>query len=152
LPALKRVKRIASANKSGPFMGSEFSFEDLSSFEVGKYRYRFLRDAELEGEPVYVVEYYPTYAHSGYQRMISWIDKKAFRVLLTEFYDRKNDLLKTLTYRDYHQYLGQYWRAHRMTMVNHQTEKTTELNWSDYQFQVGVKESEFNQNGLKRSR
>ena len=30
LPAMKRVKRIASSNKSGPFMGSEFAFEDLS--------------------------------------------------------------------------------------------------------------------------
>ncbi|MCG8379472.1 MAG: outer membrane lipoprotein-sorting protein, partial [Proteobacteria bacterium] len=34
LPALKRVKRISSKNKSGPFMGSEFAFEDLTSQEV----------------------------------------------------------------------------------------------------------------------
>ncbi|HCM05717.1 MAG TPA: outer membrane lipoprotein-sorting protein, partial [Oceanospirillales bacterium] len=37
LPALKRVKRISSRNKSGPFMGSEFAYEDLSSFEIEKY-------------------------------------------------------------------------------------------------------------------
>ena len=36
LPALKRVKRIASKNKSGAFMGSEFSYEDLSAFNVKK--------------------------------------------------------------------------------------------------------------------
>ena len=42
LPALKRVKRIASNNKSGPFMGSEFAFEDLSSQEVEKYTYKYL--------------------------------------------------------------------------------------------------------------
>ena len=34
LPALKRVKRIASANKSGPFMGSEFAYEDVASQEI----------------------------------------------------------------------------------------------------------------------
>ena len=39
LPALKRVKRIASKNKSGSFMGSEFSYEDLSSFDADKYSY-----------------------------------------------------------------------------------------------------------------
>ncbi|MBT3816289.1 MAG: outer membrane lipoprotein-sorting protein, partial [Methylococcales bacterium] len=33
LPALKRVKRISSSNKSGPFLGSEYAFEDLTSFE-----------------------------------------------------------------------------------------------------------------------
>ena len=44
LPALKRVKRISSVNKSGPFMGSEFAFEDFSGQEVGKYSYLWLRD------------------------------------------------------------------------------------------------------------
>ena len=44
LPALKRVKRIASRNKSGPFMGSEFSFEDLASFEIAKYSYKFIKE------------------------------------------------------------------------------------------------------------
>ena len=47
LPAVKRVKRIASMNKSGPFMGSEFAFEDLSDQEVEKYTYRYLLDEEL---------------------------------------------------------------------------------------------------------
>ncbi len=37
LPSLKRVKRISSKNKSGPFVGSEFAYEDISSQEVGKY-------------------------------------------------------------------------------------------------------------------
>ena len=50
LPAVKRVKRISSVNKSGPFMGSEFAFEDFSSQEVGKYSYNWLRD-EPCGEP-----------------------------------------------------------------------------------------------------
>ncbi|MGB1091371.1 MAG: outer membrane lipoprotein-sorting protein, partial [Oceanobacter sp.] len=44
LPALKKVKRISSRNKSGPFMGSEFAYEDLSSFEVEKYTYKYLQD------------------------------------------------------------------------------------------------------------
>ncbi|MDX2456508.1 MAG: outer membrane lipoprotein-sorting protein, partial [Gammaproteobacteria bacterium] len=49
LPALKRVKRIASDNKSGPFMGSEFAFEDITSQEVDKYTYKFIRDDTLNG-------------------------------------------------------------------------------------------------------
>ena len=36
LPALKRVKRISSANKSGPFLGSEFAYEDLASAGSGE--------------------------------------------------------------------------------------------------------------------
>jgi hypothetical protein len=52
LPALKRVKRIASNKKSGSFMGSEFSYEDLSSFEPEKYSFKYLRDETLNGERV----------------------------------------------------------------------------------------------------
>ena len=59
LPALKRVKRISSRNKSGPFMGSEFAFEDLSSFEVEKYSYKFLAEEELNGLSTFKVEQYP---------------------------------------------------------------------------------------------
>ena len=44
LPSVKRVKRIASRNKSGPFMGSEFAYEDLSSFELEKFKFQWLRD------------------------------------------------------------------------------------------------------------
>ncbi|TQV89823.1 outer membrane lipoprotein-sorting protein [Aliikangiella coralliicola] len=152
LPALKRVKRISSSNKSGPFMGSEFAFEDLSSFEVGKYTYQYLREEDLGELKTFVIEYYPTYKHSGYKKLISWIDQKEYRVLKTEFYDRKNDLLKTLTYSDYQHYLGKYWRSHKMSMVNHQSEKTTELLWSNYQFRVGLDDSSFNRNSLKRIR
>ena len=152
LPALKRVKRISSANKSGPFMGSEFAFEDLSSFEVGKYQYKYLGDEILHGMKTFVVEYYPTYKHSGYKRLVSWIDQTEYRVLKTEFYDRKGANLKTLIYDDYQLYLGQYWRSHKMSMVNHQSDKSTILEWSDYQFKVGLEDSSFNRNSLKRIR
>lgn len=152
LPALKRVKRISSANKSGPFMGSEFAFEDLSSFEVGKYQYKYLRDETLNGMNTFVVEYYPTYKHSGYKRLVSWIDQTEYRVVKTEFYDRKGASLKTLIYDDYQLYLGQYWRSQKMSMVNHQNDKSTVLQWSDYQFKAGLEDSSFNRNSLKRIR
>ena len=61
LPALKRVKRISSANKSGPFMGSEFAYEDLTSQEVEKYTYKWLRDEALDGRSAMVIERYPAY-------------------------------------------------------------------------------------------
>lgn len=152
LPALKRVKRISSSNKSGPFMGSEFSFEDLSSFELEKYNYKYLRDDEIDGKPVYVVESYPTYEHSGYTRLVNYIDQKEYRILKTEYYDRKNALLKTLVNSEYKLYLDDYWRAHKMEMQNHQKGKATILTWSDYEFKTGVDERDFSKNALKRIR
>ncbi len=152
LPALKRVKRIASRNKSGPFMGSEFAFEDLASQEVEKYTYKFIRDDELDGKPVFVMERYPVSKYSGYTRQLAWIDKERYIPLKIEFYDRKNALLKVLVFRGYKQYLDKYWRADEMFMDNKQTGKSTLLTWKDYRFRTGLKDSDFTRNSLKRAR
>ncbi len=152
LPALKRVKRISSSNKSGPFMGSEFAYEDISSQEIEKYKYKFIKDEDLNGRATFVNERYPQYKHSGYTRQLVWIDKQMYQPLKVEFYDRKGELLKTLTYHDYKQYLNQYWRSDRMEMVNHQTGKSTTLLWSEYQHKIGLTDRDFDKKSLKRAR
>lgn len=152
LPALKRVKRIASANKSGPFVGSEFAYEDLTSQEVARYRYRWLRDEAIDGRTAHVQEETPAYAHSGYTRRLVWLDQAMLQPLKVEFYDRRNALLKTLTFHDYTQYLGRHWRPARLHMENHQTGKRTELAWKTYRFQTGLGARDFDRNALKRAR
>ncbi|MGK2234101.1 MAG: hypothetical protein ACI92O_003319 [Colwellia sp.] len=152
LPSLKRVKRISSRNKSGPFMGSEFSFEDLSSFEVDKYRYNYLGDEKINGLDSFMVEQFPVDENSGYTRRIVWIDKAEYRVQKVDFYDRKNALLKTLSYTDFKQYLDKYWRPASGLMTNHQSGKSTELKWSNYAFKTGLVDGDFNTNTLKRAR
>lgn len=152
LPALKRVKRIASANKSGPFIGSEFAYEDLTSQEIEKYTHKWLRDETLNGRDTFVVEQYPAYENSGYTRRVVWIDKERYHPSKIEFYDRKNTLLKTLTSSDYAKYLGKYWRPARMEMINHQTGKSTSLIWENYRFNNGLSDRDFDRNTLKRTR
>ncbi len=152
LPAVKRVKRISSRNKSGPYLGSEFAFEDLSSFEVKKYKYNYLRDEVVAGIDCFVIEATPQYKHSGYTRTTLWIDKKRYIVLKIDYYDRKNSLLKTQTFHGYNQYLMQYWRPDEMRMVNHNNGKSTTLLWENYQFRKGLTKRAFDRNALKRAR
>lgn len=152
LPALKRVKRISSSNKSGPFMGSEFAYEDLSSQEVEKYTYRYLRDEAMDGRQHFVIERFPVDKKSGYTRQVVWMDQEEFRVWKVEYYDRKESLLKTLAFSDYNQYLDQYWRAGVLQMDNHQTGKSTTLNISDFRFGNGFSDKDFNRNSLSKVR
>jgi len=152
LPALKRVKRISSVNKSGPFMGSEFAYEDFSSQEVGKFSYRWLRDEACGDRTCHVSERKPLYEHSGYTRTISWVDTTDYQARKIDYYDRKNALLKTLTFDDYKLYMDKYWRPHEMFMVNHVTKKTTNLTWTDIRFQTGLDANDFSKNSLKRAR
>ncbi len=153
LPALKRVKRISSRNKSGPFMGSEFAYEDMSSQEVEKYTYKYLRDEPCgDGLTCFVSERYPIDKYSGYTKQVIWLDTEEYRPIKIDFYDRKDSLLKTLTLTEYQQYLGQYWRPHKLEMVNHQTGKKSIVNNSNYQFKTGLTDSDFNKSKLKRLR
>lgn len=152
LPSIKRVKRISSDNKSGPFMGSEFAYEDLSSQEVEKYTYSYITQEQIDGSNVHVVERDPVDAKSGYTRQVTWYNESnGYRIEKVEFYDRKNSLLKTLTYSNYELYLDKHWRAGQMHMVNHQTNKETTLVFSDYRFQSGLTDNDFSQNSLKRA-
>ncbi|MEO0974722.1 MAG: outer membrane lipoprotein-sorting protein [Pseudomonadota bacterium] len=151
LPALKRVKRISSANKSGPFVGSEFAFEDFTSTELNKYSYRYVGEDEVDGLKVDVVECTPRYENSGYTRLRCYYDQEVYQTRKLEFYDRKNSLLKTLELTDYREYQG-VWRAHRLHMVNHQTNKETDIMYEDYDFGVDYDDGDFVRGVLTRIR
>jgi len=98
------------------------------------------------------VERYPVDPKSGYTRQVGWIDKEHYRVIKIDFYDRKNSLLKTLTFNGYEQYLDKYWRADTAKMVNHQTGKSTELLWNNYKFNNGYTNRDFDQRSLQNAR
>jgi outer membrane lipoprotein-sorting protein len=142
LPAVKRVKRIASSNKAGPFMGSEFAFEDLASQEVERYSYRFVGQDTLNGLPAFVVERDPVDPKSGYTRQRVWYDQQHYRPLMIDYYDRKDALLKTLTFERYQAY-GSFWRARAQLMVNRQTGKRTRVEFGEFRLDAGLTPAEF---------
>lgn len=152
LPALGRIKRISSSNKSGPFMGSEFAYEDMSSREVGKYSYKWLRDEPCGELTCFVVEAYPQYAKSGYTKLTSWIDTKDYRTQKTEFFNRRGDLFKILRLSDYKLYLDKYWRPGKLFMENIITGKKTWLIWSRFDFRTGLQENDFSRGRLKTAK
>lgn len=152
LPAIKRVKRISSSNKSGPFMGSEFAFEDLSSQELEKFTYKYIKMEKVDTNLCYKVERYPVSKTSGYKKNIVWFNKKNYRVEKITFYDRKNSLLKTLRFTKYKKYKGKYWRANKMYMKNHLNGKKTHLKFTNYKFGIKLTDEDFTQNALKRAK
>lgn len=152
LPALKRVKKISSRNKSGPFVGSEFAFEDISAQEVEKYNYKYLGEEKVGEFDCFKIERFPLDKYSGYTRQIVWMEKADYRVVKVEYYDRKKSLLKTLQASEWNLYQDTFWRAHKSLMTNHQTGKATRLTFADYKFKSGLVDSDFTKNSLKRAR
>jgi outer membrane lipoprotein-sorting protein len=157
LPALKRVKRISASNRTGPFMGSEFAYEDLAGDEVGKYTYQWLRDEPCPGEEgasrtCFVVERRAKDEDSGYSRQVVWIDQDEYRTIQIDYFDRSGSRLKTLSLADYRQYLERFWRPLQMLMVNDRTGRRTRLEWSSFEFRTGLTANDFTPQSLTRIR
>lgn len=149
LPTLKRVKRVSSSNKSGPFMASEFSYEDMMPPEVERYRHRFLGMVRCGQQQCFKLERIPVDRDSGYKRQTAYLDNEHYRVHRVDYFNRRDKLLKTLYMTNYAQYKRQFWRAANMTMVNHQSGKTTHLIWGPYRFQNGFSSSDFSKTAMK---
>lgn len=151
LPALKRVKRISSKNKSGAFMGSEFSYEDVSSFNIEKYDYvdKEAKENKLKNKDVYIVNRYPNYKYSGYTKQVSYIDKKTFLTLQIDYYDRKDFLLKSAYFSDYKLINGVY-RNGTIHMKNFSNSKESILVWNKESIKNGLSNKDFHKRVLKK--
>jgi len=128
LPSSHRVKRISSGNRNGSFVGSEFSFEDLTSADARKYRWQYTGQETCGTAKCLVLSAVPKDASSAYSRRVIVVDQE-LRVSRVELYDRKAQLQKTLTYADW-QKVGRYDRARTWTMKNAQSGKATTLHFS----------------------
>ena len=133
-------------------MGSEFAFEDMSSFEVEKYSYKFEREEACGELTCLVSEWIPQYDNSGYSRSVIWHDTTEYRMQKIDFYGRRGKLLKTLVPENYQLYNERFWRPLKLEMTNHKTGKSTLLLFKDYEFGVGLSERDFDQSALKSAK
>jgi outer membrane lipoprotein-sorting protein len=149
LPAIKRVKRISSRNKSGSFMASEFSYEDISSQNYKNYSYS--GEAELvkrEGVEYFKVLRVPKDKHSGYSKQIIYIDTKEYLARFGEYFDRQGRVLKKIYFSKYILLDGVY-RVHKIMIKNIQNKKESSLIWDKDAIKVGLTKRDFSKRVLK---
>jgi hypothetical protein len=143
IPGLKRKMRVKAANITGAFIGSEFAIEDLRSQYPEKYEITLLGEEEHDGKMCWKLQRVPQVKETGYSKHVVWMDQKDFLVLKTDFYDKKGDLLKTLTTHDWRQYNDAFWRANKSSMVNHQTGRSSDMLMQEIELGIKLKKSSF---------
>ena len=158
LPSSKRVKRIAqtASSKSGAFMGSEFTYEDLTGADARRYNWSFVGTESCNGVTCAKLEATPKDGSSAYARRIVSIEIGQERVQSVDFFDRSGALLKSLHYGNYAQVAGaggsSYWRASSWTMDNKQTKRTTVLSFSAMKVGTGLSAGDFSSAKLDANR
>jgi hypothetical protein len=148
LPASHRTKKVSSSNRTGAFVGSEFSFEDLTGNDIRKYTWTYVDTRPCGAASCFVVDAVPTDPDSAYSKRTVFVDRAEFRVQSIDFFDKRNVKTKTLTYEDYTELDGKFWRARTWTMKNHETRKSTVIRFSSMKIYNGFSENEFSPSAL----
>jgi len=149
LPAFKKVRRISSKKKGDAFMGSDLSYEDLSSRNLDENEYNRLDDEIVNGKDYYVLEITPgKEANSSYSKHVSWIEKSSLVGVKEESYDKRGRLKKVKEFT--FQILKDYHVIKRVFVKDVQKNHTTEVTFSDVQVDSGIDKNLFQEKNLKR--
>ncbi|MDR0401356.1 MAG: outer membrane lipoprotein-sorting protein [Treponema sp.] len=153
LPNRGRVQRIAAADGSKSFVGTDFSNDDISSADrdVDLDRHSLLREEDLEGNPCYVIQSIPKDSSYQYGRMIQWIDKNNRVCRRIDLYDRKNVLVKTLEILKLEEKDGRL-SPIQTRMTSRAAGTYTQINVDDIRYNARIPEGIFTQEYLATGR
>ena len=149
LPALKRIKRISSRNKSGSFMASEFSYEDIASQNYKNYTYsENVKTVMMNNTEHFKITRFPKDKNSGYSKQIIYINTITYLAHFGEYYDRKKRLLKEVSFLKYKKIDGVQ-RIQKMVMKNIQNRKMSTLIWDEDKIKLNLSRNIFSKRALK---
>jgi hypothetical protein len=153
LPSLKKVKRIAAGDREGSFMGSDFSYADMSSHDLDDSDYKVLTKEKINGKECWVVESIPKpESDSLYGKVITWVDMESYVTLKVDFYGKdKNTKIKELT-MDNIQKIDGYWSPQITKMTTLKTGHSTLLEYKQIKYDIPLKDGFFSVNFLRTGR
>lgn len=149
LPAFGKVRRIVSNAKTGTFMGSDFTYEDMGDRNLNDYNYKLSKQEKVNGKDCWVVESTPkSGVTTDYSKIISWIWQDEFTDIKEEYYDKKGNLKKVKTTEL--QKVSKYWIPTKISMKDVKTNHRTDLNFSDVRVDTGLKKDVFDTSHMTR--
>jgi len=155
LPALKKTKRIAASNKSGSFMGSDFSYADMTDRPLSKYDYTLIQESEIDGHPIWVIQSIPTEEdeidETGYTKSIQFVRKDNYVAIRAKIWLKKGRRHKYMEVKELTQIDG-IWVSTLMTMTTKKGKQTlhkTLLRTSDVKFDQPLVFDDFSVRGLE---
>ncbi|MBU0581166.1 MAG: outer membrane lipoprotein-sorting protein [Candidatus Margulisbacteria bacterium] len=150
LPAFNKVRRIVSSARKENFMGSDFTYEDMSTRKLNDYTYNLLVDEKFGEYDCYVVESTPQETvDTSYGKIKSWIWKDDFLPVKEEYYDRLGYLKKVKVLSEIKK-IKAYWIPFKMTMEDLQKEHKTELSFKNIKVDTNIPAEYFHTRYLTR--
>jgi len=148
LPALNLVQRVAARDSRSSFVGSDFSYEDISGRDLEADTHRVLQNEVLGSRQTVVIESVPT-READYAKKLSWIDQVTFLSLKEEYYDVQGALYKVFMADEIRDVQGLPTITKR-TMTNVKTGHKTEVVLETVAYNVGLGDEIFTERALRR--
>lgn len=148
IPAVDLIKPISADDKNSSFVGSDFTYEDVSGRHWTEDNHRFVRDSLLDDKAVFVIESIPKKAYKGFARKVSYIDTLTYIPLREEYYDKKDKLARIFR-ADRVELIEGIPTVTVRSMENVKKGSRTVLEFSSIAYNVGLKESLFTERYLK---
>jgi hypothetical protein len=156
LPALKKTKRIASGDKSGSFMGSDFSYADMTDRELDNYDYELLKQDQIDGHKVWIVQAIPNSEkeidETGYTKSIFFVRQDNDVAIRAKSWVKKGRRHKYMEVKELEQIDG-IWVAteiHMTTKKDRTTLHKTILRSSNVRFNQDIPDGEFTVRRLEK--
>lgn len=149
VPALNMVRRIAAQDKHSSFVGSDFTYEDISGRNADEDTHSIVREEKLGEVDCHVVKSIPKAGDMDYGYKLSWIDKKGFLPLREEYYDKREALYKVFTAQEIKDIKG-FQTVTKRTMKNLQSGHSTEVLFSKVDYNIGIEDSLFSERYLRQ--
>lgn len=149
IPAVSMVKRIAAQDKRSSFVGSDFTYEDVSGRDIEDDTHVIEREEKLGGRDCYVVRSTPKVADADFGYKLTWVDKANFLPLKEDQFDRKNAAYKNFSADEVVVIKGNP-TVTRRTMKNQQTGHRTEATYANTDYEVGIDDSLFSERFLRQ--
>jgi outer membrane lipoprotein-sorting protein len=156
VPAVDLIRRIAADDKRSSFVGSDFTYEDVSGRDVASDTHSLLRSEKLENRDCFVIESIPK-EPTEYIKRLSWIDKKSFLPLKEEYYDAQNELFRVFTADKIEDIkVGEgttenvFPTVTRRTMKNLKTGHRSEVVYKSVSYNLGLGNKDFSERHMRR--
>ena len=149
LPAFKKIRRISAKKRSDSFMGSDMSFEDLSSRHMNEFQFFLIGQEVYESRTCHLLESKPKEnIRTEYSHHVTWVDTTLLIPLKEESYDKSGQLLK----EKYFSYtiIKEYQILSKIHVTNIQKKHSTTLNFENIELDTGVEDDLFHERYLKR--
>ena len=153
LPILRKNKRIAAASKKNSFVGTDFTFEDLTPENLSSHNYELLKEEDLGDNHCFVIEATPDQnesRYSGYKSRKMWIRKDIYMPVKVEYFDTKGRHSKTESRSNIVELHEGFWRANFVLMDNHQKNQKTTLDVQERDIETEIPGSKFTQTELEQ--